>query len=579
MKRTTVLLFTPPYHCGMVESAGVWMPLGLAYLSGSLKAAGYDTVIYDAMSRFDSPVETVARIVAEEPDVIGVGSYTATLPASLDVLRECREQLPSAVTVMGGVHPTFMAEEVLSDPAVDFVVRGDGERALPELLDCLTAAADPIGVAGVSYRAQSGNGHGGTNANAVVHTLDRTLCRDLDALPIDWDGLDWPLYYYRTKPGSRLAISSWSRGCTMACSFCSQQKMSRRTWRARSVDAIVAEMRMLKERFGVDTLEIADEHPTFDRERWIRILDRLIEEDLGIELLGETRADDVVRDADIIDRYREAGFLHMYVGVESPRQEHLDWMNKHLKVEESRRAIELLNGAGIITETSFLLGYPDDTPETVAETLALSRQYNPDLAFFLAITPWPYADMYAQVADRVEVHDYSKYNLINPIIKPQGMTRDELAAQLSSAFASFYMGKMRSLPSMPPHKREYLAAVAKLLMQESYLAAEVAGAMSGLQKEAAGMPPGVPAGAPAGMPAAMPADTLAHMPPAMPAEMPAAMAAAMASKMPIGMPDAMPPEMTAARRPPAARPRRRKEPREALRKTAPATPQVPVGAG
>lgn len=470
-----VLLFTPPYHCGMVESAGVWMPLGLAYLSGSLKAAGYDVAIYDAMSRFDSAEETVAHIVGEAPDVIGVGSYTATQPASLAVLAECKRQLPGALTVMGGVHPTHMAEETLGSGVVDYVVRGDGERAFPELLDCLWACDDPRKVAGISFRA---DGSGSSAAGrAFVHTPDRPLCGDLDALPIDWDGLDWGLYHYRTKPGSHLAIASWARGCTMECTFCSQQKMSRRTWRARSVEAIVAEARMLAERFGVDTLEVADEHPTFDRERWRTILDRLIEEDLGIELLAETRADDVVRDADIMDRYRDAGVLHMYVGVESPRQEHLDWMHKRIKVTESKRAIELLNDAGIITETSFLLGYPDDTPQTVAETLALSWEYDPDLAFFLAITPWPYADMYAAVADRVEVSDYSKYNLINPIIKPAGMSRDELSAQLSAAFGAFFGHKMRTLDRMPANKRAYLTGVARLLLSDSYLSAETAEAL------------------------------------------------------------------------------------------------------
>jgi anaerobic magnesium-protoporphyrin IX monomethyl ester cyclase len=152
-------------------------------------------------------------------------------------------------------------------------------------------------------------------------------------------------------------------------------------------------------------------------------------------------------------------------------------MRKRLRVQDSRRAIELLNDADIISETSFLLGFPDDTPQTVEETLGLSFEYAPDLAFFLAITPWPYADWYADVADRVEVHDYSKYNLINPILRPDAMTRDELAALLSGAFMRFYGHKMRDLAQMTPHKRTYMTRVAKLLMENSYLAAEVMASM------------------------------------------------------------------------------------------------------
>jgi anaerobic magnesium-protoporphyrin IX monomethyl ester cyclase len=486
----TVLLITPPYHCGMVESAGVWMPLGLAYLAGSLRANGFEPLIYDAMSRFESIDDIASRIRREQPDVVATTAFTATLPAALDLLRAAKREVPGVVTVIGGVHPTHMAASVLGDPAVDYVVRGEGEYAFPELLACLNAGDSPGRVAGISYRTAEG----------VVDTPSRALIRDLDALPIDWDALEWPLYHYRTKPGSVLAISSWARGYTMSCRFCSQQKMWRRTWRPRSEESIIAELKLLKSRFGVDTLEIADEYPTCDRRRWEHVLDRLIAEDLGIELLAETRADDVVRDREIIGKYREAGILHMYVGVESPLQEQLDWIDKSLLVSESKLAIELLNKAGIITETSFLLGYPSDTRETVEEALRLAKEYSPDLAFFLAITPWPYADMYDDVADRVEVFDYSKYNLINPIIRPEGMTRDELAKRLSQAFGEFYREKMRNLSQMPAHKREYMVRVAKLLMEDSYLAHETSTSLAEL-----GMPAHALAGAtghPAGVPMA-----------------------------------------------------------------------------
>lgn len=487
--RPRVVLFTPTYHCGMVESAGVWMPLGLAYLSGSLKAAGYETVIYDAMSRFDTAEQAADAIVGLEPDVVAATAYTASVDAAREVLGMCRERRPDIVTVIGGVHPTFMAEEVLRDPAVDYVVRGEGEQALPELLACLTAGADPSCVHGISCRAQSGG------ASRIAHGLDRPLRPHLDGLPIDWDGIDWPLYHYRTKPGSRLAISSWSRGCTGSCTFCSQIKMWRGTWRARAVESVIAEVRMLKERFGVDTLEVADEYPTCDAERWEHLLDRLIEEDLGVELLVETRADDVVRDRRILDKYRRAGILHVYVGVESPEQSRLDRMRKRLGVDTSRRAIELLNDVGIITETSFLLGYPDDTPASIRHTIELAAEYDPDLAFFLAVTPWPYSDLYAEVAPSVEVRDYSSYNLATPIIKPDAMSRAELSEMLSAAFADFYRRKMSSLSSMPEHKAAYLRAVAGLLMSESYLSREVAQAMADIPSSRA--PTGIPAGVPA----------------------------------------------------------------------------------
>ncbi len=139
-----VLLVTPPYHCGMVESAGVWMPLGLAYLAGSLRQAGYEPEIYDAMSLFHDMAQVRRSLADRRPDVVAVTAYTATMPAALDVLRAAKDECPGVVTVIGGVHPTHMAEEVLADRAVDYVVRGEGESTLPELLDCLRAGERPV---------------------------------------------------------------------------------------------------------------------------------------------------------------------------------------------------------------------------------------------------------------------------------------------------------------------------------------------------------------------------------------------------------------------------------------------------
>jgi anaerobic magnesium-protoporphyrin IX monomethyl ester cyclase len=514
-----VMLATPSYHCGMVECAGVWMPLGLAYLAGALDSAGYDAEIYDAMSLFHGDEQIQARLVRSKPDVVAVTAYTATAEAALHLLRMAKELLPGCTTVIGGVHPTFMAGEMLADPSVDFVVRGVGETTLPELLDCLGCGGDPATVLGVSFRTGSG----------VRHAPDGPLHTDLDALPIAWDHIDWPLYHYRTKPGSRLAITSWSRGCNQHCTFCSQRKMWRGTLRVRGVDAIIAEAKMLAGTYGVDTLEVADEYPTCDRGRWETILDRLIEEDLGIELLIETRASDVVRDADIIDKYRRAGILHVYVGLESPRQDRLDAMQKNLAVEDSKRAIELLNEADIITETSFMLGFADETPQSVAETLAQALEYDPDLAFFIALTPWPYADLYADVADRVEDHDYSRYNLTHPVMPSNAMSIAELEGAISRSFMTFYADKMRRVGQMSPAKRNYLTKVARLLMDRSYLSEEASVALGH-----AAMPAGHPGMAPVGHPAGVGVGGHPGTPPM------GHPAAGRSGVMPVGHPGAMP---------------------------------------
>jgi len=104
-----------------------------------------------------------------------------------------------------------------------------------------------------------------------------------------------------------------------------------------------------------------------------KILDLLIEKKLDLELLMETRVDDILRDKDIINKYREAGILHIYVGAESASQDTLDHYNKNLKVEQSKEAIDLINNAGIISETSFVLGMPDETAQSIEAAVNLQN--------------------------------------------------------------------------------------------------------------------------------------------------------------------------------------------------------------
>ncbi|MCL5292112.1 MAG: B12-binding domain-containing radical SAM protein [Actinobacteria bacterium] len=466
-RQKKVLLITPPYHCGVLESAGVWLPLPFVYLAGALRWAGYGPVIYDAMSRFDDYEAIGRRIEEEKPDVVCSTAYTATVTDAIEVLRLAKKINPEVVTVLGGIHPTFCWEEILTEDAdaVGFVVRGEGEVTLPELLDAAFGGGDLSKVKGIAY----------LEGGRPVVTAQRPFIGNLDSLGLAWDLVDWPLYTFRTKDNSVLAVTQSSRGCTQGCTFCSQQLFWERTWRARSPENFIEELEFLRDRFGVDVAMITDEVPTLDRERWERILDLMIERKVGVELLMETRVDDILRDEAIMEKYRRAGVVHIYVGVESASQETLDRWGKNIEVEESRRAIELINGADIISETSFVLGMPEETPESIARAVELAKHYNPDMAFFLAIAPWPYSEIYPEVKEHVATLDYRKYNLVEPVIKPVAMRVEELSDALLRCFRDFYIGKFARLDDLSPFKREYMLKVAKLLAEHSYLKEQMKG--------------------------------------------------------------------------------------------------------
>jgi len=156
-------------------------------------------------------------------------------------------------------------------------------------------------------------------------------------------------------------------------------------------------------------------------------------------------------------------------------QESLDYIKKNLSIEESKEALRLLREINIITETSMILGFPDEAPESVEETLRLCMGFNPDFGHFLAIAPWPYAEIYPELKEYTMVHDYRRYNLVEPVVQPKNMTLMEVHAWLGMASRDYYMYKMNTLDTMTERKREFMIKVIHIIATSSYLAETMKG--------------------------------------------------------------------------------------------------------
>jgi anaerobic magnesium-protoporphyrin IX monomethyl ester cyclase len=461
MKKQKILFITPPFNAGVVEVAGSWIPLNLVYLAGAATIAGFEAEIYDAMTKKVGYEEIREKIVESNPAFIGISSFTSTAPDAIKVVELAKSINPLIITIMGGVHPSFMYEEMFSlTESIDYIVRGEGEITLPELLNVFTTGGKPEDVEGIAYKEN----------DKVMATPSRPFMDNFDSQPMGWDLLDWEDYTYYILPGSRLSAVCTSRGCEQECTFCSQQKYWNRSWRGRSPEDVVSEMELLNKEYKVDVVLFTDDYPSPDRARWEKILDLLIEKKLNIKILMETRAKDIIRDRDILHKYKQAGIIHIYVGTESTEQECLDYIKKDLSIDESKEALELLREAGIVTETSMILGFPNETRENITKTLRLAIEYNPDFAHFLAIVPWPYSDIYNELKEYIEVYDYKKYNLIDPSIKPTTMTREEIDQAIIHCYKTFYTKKFNEmLDEKDEFKKNYMITSMKLMMTTSFI--------------------------------------------------------------------------------------------------------------
>lgn len=456
-----ILFITPPYHCGVAEIAGRWIPLNFVYLAGAARQAGVSAEIYDAMAKDHGYREIEQRLAASRAAYVASTSFTSTINDAVKTLELAKKIKPDTVTILGGVHPTFMYEEVLnSSAAVDYIVIGEGEVTLGQLLTVLEAGGDPATVPGLAFR------QGGT----ISKTPKRCFMESIDDLPMAWDLLDWRDYSYFIIPDSRFGSISTSRGCDHDCTFCSQQKFWETSWRARDPRKVVDELEHLHTTYQVNVIQIADEYPNRDRGRWEIFLDLLIARELPIRLLMESRATDIIRDRGILWKHHQAGIIHISIGIEATDQTTLDFIRKETNVDEAKQALDLLHEQGIVTEASFILGFPEETIAGVKRTLQQAQYYNPDIANFLAFTPWPYGGMYEDVKPYIRVDDYAKYNLIDPIIEPVQMSMLQIEVAIVDCYRKFNMSKILDVMTMKDDfRRGYLMRATKLMMGSSFI--------------------------------------------------------------------------------------------------------------
>ena len=458
-----ILFVHPNYHSGGAEIAGNWPPAWVAYLSGALKAAGFPDVHFiDAMT-YDVDDESLrARILDIAPDVIGTTAITPSIYRAQRVLEIAREAIPNVVTILGGVHATFMYRQVLAEaPWIDAIARGEGEDIIVALARAIESGrwpAERAAIKGIAY----------LDGDKVVATPAAPTVKDFDAVAADWSILEWEKYIY-IPLGVRVAIPNMARGCPFTCSFCSQWKFWR-DYRIRDPRKVVDEIQRLKRDHDVGFFILADEEPTINRKKFVAFCEELIRRDLGVLWGINTRVTDILRDEELLPLYRKAGLIHVSLGTEAAAQLKLDLFNKETTVAQNRKAIELLRKAGIVVEAQFIVGLENETAETLEETYRMARDWAPDLANWSMYTPWPFSDLFKELGDKVEIFDYEKYNFVTPIIRPAAMDRGELLDRVMNNYRRFYMRK--ALFSYPwagsGERRRYLLGCLKAFLKAGF---------------------------------------------------------------------------------------------------------------
>ena len=452
-----ILFIEPPKDYWFLMGEHLPPPLALLQLAAYLEAhsPGMEVDVLDCRAMGLDWRGLERRLEAEQPDVVAVsGSCTKDAYIVSWTLKLAKEINPKVHTITGGQHYSALAEEIMrEDPHIDFIVRGEGERALQELLQSLERGRPPTGVRGLTFR------HG----SEVVSTPPQPLIDDLNELPT-------PAYHFVEEfmdcyhfemmaPERRYAIVEGSRGCGYSCSFCTQSPFWGHRWRGKSPERLAEEFEMLYSDYGVELIWLSDDNFPLDKraERFCReIIDRGLGDD--VSWFVQIRADSVVERRRLLPLMKRAGCLWMLIGVESHSPERLRSYGKALKPQTSREAIRLLKHHGIFSQATLIIGDREDDHTSIEALRSFVDELDPDLATFFILTPFPGTRLFEEASSKGWIEDWNweHYDMIHAVMSTRYLSRAEVQEELYRCYRDFYGSlsrRLRGLLSGNPLRR------------------------------------------------------------------------------------------------------------------------------
>lgn len=436
-KQKVYLLYPPiskfeRYSSEIGNAGGEQIPLGIFYIASILKKNNFDVKVVDAEAEHLNTDQIINEIKSFSPNYIGISSTTVAFHRALEVVKEISRSFTDIKIILGGPHISSNVKHAMSFDEFDYGVIGEGELAVVDLINALNNNEPLSNIKGIAYKDEK---------NELVITPAREYITNLDILPFPAYELIKDINIYTPPPSNYKTLPVinmiTSRGCPNQCTFCDNNIFGRK-YRQRSAENIVAEIKYLKQKYGVKEIAFVDDTFMLLKKRIYEIFELLDKENIHFYWTCMSRIN--IIDYEFLKYIKSKGCWHISFGIESGDEEILKIIKKNISLEKTKQVISWCHKLGIKTKGFFIIGHPTETLESIDKTIKLACNLKLDDIVATVNTPIPGSEQYAEASKygQLDISNWAEFNYWRPVFVPFGLTKEILLKKHREIYRRFY---------------------------------------------------------------------------------------------------------------------------------------------
>lgn len=412
-----------------------------------LKNKDINVSILDCQAENISPVETSQRVIELNPTLIAIivyGNQPSASTQNMDIsgrIATAIKETSNIPIVMGGLHPSALAKQTLEEEDIDFVIQGEEQIPLEQLCKAIKTDNNFSDIDGLWY-FDNKKVKNNKRANLIENLDEFMPLADWDLLPMEkYRAHNWHCFDDIENRMPYAAIYT-SLGCPYKCTFCCiNSPFGKSTIRYRSPDVVVEEIELLNKKYGVKNIKIIDEMFVLHESHYMRIVDLIIEKKLDLNIWAYARVDTIKKDT--LRKMKEAGFSWLGLGIESASNFVRDGQHKKIRIADIKKVVRTVQESGIHVGANYIFGLPDDTMETMRETLELSKELNTEYANFYCAMAYPGSALYnIALSEGLALPDswlgYSQHSYVMKPLPSKYVSAKEIVKFRDNAFHEYF---------------------------------------------------------------------------------------------------------------------------------------------